>query len=104
MVREATAGVVDPPGFLPKEFDAPDLTAAGRNKGADAKAFEARASAMASAQLAPMLQTAFMLYMFVPNAISLFSLLFMMSMGSAPFRSLLNMSTGACVVWVVPRW
>ena len=44
------------------------------------------------------LQTAFFMWMMVPNQLNLFAIMFMASMGTAPFRNLMGLGQGACGV------
>jgi hypothetical protein len=47
-------------------------------------------------------QTAFMMYMFVGNQLSLFSIFFLLTMGTGPIRNLLNTGQGAWRRLTVP--
>jgi ER membrane protein complex subunit 4 len=50
-----------------------------------------RAYEITRAQVGPLFQTAFMLYFFIGNQLSIFTIFFMASMGTGPIRNLLNM-------------
>lgn len=89
------AAALNPPGWSDKEYAAPDLSSAGRDKHVDVKAFEARAFAIVQSQLAPTAQTGFFMYMMVPNQINLFAMMFMTSMGAGPFKNLFSVGQGA---------
>ena len=96
---EDDASALNPPGWSSREYEAPDLSSAGRNKHVDVKAFEARAMAIVQSQLAPTAQTGFFMYMMVPNQINLFAMMFMTSMGAGPFKNLFSLGQGAWGWW-----
>ena len=85
----------DPAGWSLREYDLADLSSGGRAKPVDARALEARAMSIAQAQLMPVLQTGFFMWMMVPDQLNLFAIMFMASMGTAPFRNLLSVGQGA---------
>ena len=71
------------------------LAGSGRaNGGKDIGLYQRRAFEIAQGQLMPIFQTAFMLYMFVGNQLSLFSIFFLVSMGTAPIRNLFAIQQG----------
>ncbi len=67
----------------------------GRDPEATRRAFEARAMSIAQGQMGALFQVALMLYLFIGNQLNLYSIFFLLSMGTAPIKNLLNVNGGA---------
>lgn len=72
----------------------PDLTTSAKPPQPDTRAIQARAFAIAQSQLGPIFQTGFMMWLMIPNALNLFSIIFMTTMGLTPFRNIMNVNAG----------
>lgn len=69
----------------------------------DAELMSARAMELARGQVGGVFQTALVLYMFVGNQLNLFSIIFLLNMGTAPIRNLFATEQSACAR-VGARW
>ena len=98
----------DPPGYSHALFSS-SLTADVGAGGAprvppNLALLSKRAFEITQAQVPAVLQTAFMLYMFVGNQLNLFSIFFLINTGSAPIRNLMNTAQGQQrlrIVWIL---